>query len=159
MHRAHTLLAALLPCVLAACSSAPPADQTVSCRVPTGGVAAPAGPALVTQGYGTTASPIPLNAVLFTDNALASSVAVQSLSSGRTEGGTVQVNVRLINCSDRLLVLRARTSFMAKSGAPTEAASAWQMVPLPAKATAVYAEKSLGREGVEAYLVEMAPSP
>lgn len=157
---AGAVLAAACATLLAGCGSQPPVvDQTLQCRPPAANRPAPAGPALVTQGYGTTADPIPLNAVLFTDNGLAQRVAVQSLASARTEGETVQVTVRLLNCADQPLMLRARTSFMLASGAAAELPSAWQLVALPAKATGLYSERSLARDQVAAYLVELAPLP
>lgn len=141
--------------VVAGCTSPP--TQTVQCTPPTGARPAGPGPALVNQEYGTVATPIPTNAVLFTHEALARGVSVQALFAARTETGTVQVSARLVSCLDQALVLRARTSFMQKSTAPAEAPSAWQNVYLPARATAVYMERSLGAEEVALYLVELAP--
>lgn len=140
--------------VLAACSSAPP-SLTVTCAAP----APPGegGPALVGLNYGPAMTPIPLNAVLYTQESVTREVAVQGLYSTRTAGGTVEVSARFVNCTDRPTVIRARTSFMAKNTAPLEAASAWQPVALPPRATALYVERSLSREGVEHFLLEVAP--
>jgi len=143
---------------LLGCTTAPPApvDQTLRCRPPEAGKAA-SGPAWVTLGYGTGAEPIPLNAVLFTHNPLAENVAVQSLTSSRTPGGTVQVTARLLNCSDQPMMIRARTAFLGRSGPPAEVVSAWQPVALPAKASTLYMESSLRGEGVESFLIEIGP--
>lgn len=140
--------------ILAACSSAP-ASLTVGCAAPV--AAGEGGPALVGLNYGPAMTPIPLNAVLYTQEAITREVAVQGLYSARTAGGTVEVSARFVNCTDRPAVVRARTTFMAKNTAPLEAASAWQPVALPPRATALYIERSLARDGVEHFLVEVAP--
>jgi hypothetical protein len=134
-----------------------PVAQTVQCQPARAPQPAPQGPALVQQAYGTAHTPIPANAVLFTHEGLAAHVAVQGLFAGRTEAGTVEVSARLVNCTDQPVALRARTSFLAASTAPAEPASAWQPVFLAPRATAVYQERSLGRERVASYLIEIAP--
>jgi hypothetical protein len=164
--------AVLLPLVaalLAGCQAqmprlgAQPVAQTVQCQPPAapgaGARAADTGPALVQQAYGTAHTPIPVNAVLFTHEGLAAHVAVQALYAGRTEGGTVHVTARLVNCADQPIVLRARTSFLQPSTAPAEPASAWQNVFLPPRATALYQERSMARDTVASYLIEIAPAP
>ena len=148
-----------LPVLLGCASPAPaPVDQTLRCKQPEAGKAA-SGPAWVTLGYGTGAEPIPLNAVLFTNNQLAENVAVQSLTSSRTPGGTVQVVARLLNCSEQAVMIRARTAFLGRSGPPAEAVSAWQPVAMPGKASTLYSESSLRGEGVESFLIEIGPMP
>jgi hypothetical protein len=132
--------------------------QTVQCQAPTGPRPAGDGPALVSQEYGTSSTPIPTNAVQFTHEGLARSVSVQALFAGRSDTGTVQVSARLVNCLDKPLVLRARTSFMQRSTAPAEPTSAWQNVFLSPRATAVYQEKSLSGDAVALYLIELAPA-
>lgn len=144
--------------LLAGCSAPAPVQQTVQCSAAAAARPAGPGPALVSQEYGTTATPIPTNAVLFTDEALAQAVSVQALFAARTEAGTVQVSARLVSCLDRPLLLRARTAFLHKSTAPAEAPSAWQPVHLPPRATTLYAESSLGRDEVALYLIELAPA-
>lgn len=145
---------------LASCQDLPRAaspKQTVQCQPAPTAAVADTGTALVSQAYGTVASPIPTNAVLFTHEGLAQMVSVQALFAERASTGNVQVQVRLISCSDRPLVLRARTSFLQASTAPAEAPSAWQYVHLPARATALYQERSIAGEAVARYLVELAP--
>lgn len=156
----RTLLAAAPLALLAACASAPaPVDQAVQCTPPDAARPAPAGPALVSQQYGTAITPIPLNAVLFNDDATARQVAVQALYSARTEGGTVEVSARLVSCLDRPTVVRARTTFMSKSTAPVEPASAWHPVAIGPRATATYVERSIARDEVGAFLVEIGAMP
>jgi hypothetical protein len=158
MHRFLASGSLLLLPALFGCAAPPPApvDQTLRCRPPETGKAS-SGPAWVTLGYGTGAEPIPLNAVLFTNNQLAENVAVQSLTSSRTPGGTVQVTARLLNCSEQAVMVRARTAFLGRSGPPAEAVSAWQPVALPGKASTLYTESSLRGEGVESFLIEIGP--
>jgi len=166
-HRSGVTLPALLLAVttLAGCQvqmprlGAQPVAQTVQCMPPAAARPADAGPALVQQEYGSTHTPIPVNAVLFTHEGLAAHVAVQALYAGRTEAGTVHVTARLVNCADQPIVLRARTSFLQQSTAPAEPVSAWQNVFLPPRATALYQERSLARETVASYLIEIAPTP
>jgi hypothetical protein len=158
--------AATLPLLLAACNAslpsmpaflAGPPPQTVQCTVTRTARPADASPALVQQEYGASHTPIPVNAVSFTHEGLAAHVGVQALFAGRTDTGTVQVSARLVNCTDQAIVLRARTSFLLRSTAPAEPASAWQPVFLPARATTVYQERSLSMDGVASYLIEIAP--
>jgi hypothetical protein len=124
----------------------------VECKFPR--VAAPpAGSALVAQEYGSI-SPIPLDAVQFTDRKLSKEVAVQSLQASRTPTNTVQVTARLINCTDSAVVVGARSNFMDGSQAAIEAQTAWQNVVLQPRAMGVYQESSLSK-AVERYVVEL----
>lgn len=145
--------------LLGACASKGASEprQTVSCTAPTTARPAPSGPALVTQDYGTAISPIPLNAVLFTNEGLAKRTAVQGIYSSRTESGTVRVSVRFVSCADQPLMVRARTSFLTKSMAPAEAPTAWQNVALTPNATALYSEISVAQDEVGMFLIEVAP--
>lgn len=156
----HLLFAGVPLALLAACASAPPpVEQVVQCTPPDAARPAPAGPALVNQDYGTAITPIPLNAVLFNDDGIARSVSVQALYSSRTAGGTVEVSARLVSCLDRPAMVRLRTTFMSKNAAPVEPPSAWHPVALSPRATALYAERSIARDEVGAFLVEIAPLP
>ncbi|MBM3394304.1 MAG: hypothetical protein FJY37_06665 [Betaproteobacteria bacterium] len=113
------------------------------------------GPALIGQEYGPKVSRIPIDAVLYTDRDLTHRVALQALSGTRNNASTVSVDARFFNCTSQAVQLGVRTSFMDKSQRPTEPASAWQTVYVPAHATAQYSEVSVGREEVAHYLVEI----
>ena len=130
-------------------------DAVVKCAVP---AARPAskGPALVGEQYGMSMSAIPVDAVLFTDQAIANTVAVQALYAARTPTETVQVTARFVNCADHPVAVRARTSFMRASLAPSEPSSAWQTVIVRPRATSIYTENSMGRSEVSSYLIEIA---
>lgn len=115
----------------------------------------PGGAALTGKEYGAQMSPIPLDAVLFGDKALARKVAVQSLSATRTAGDNVAVTARVVNCSDGPVQLGIRTSFLDEEQRPTEAPSVWRTVFVQPRSTGLYSEVSLGMGEVIHYLVEI----
>ncbi len=147
--RTAVVLVALL--MLSACVRAV-RQPVVQCKFPHE-APPPPGHALVAQEYGAI-SPIPLDAVEFTDAALSKEVAVQFLQARRTATNTVQVNARMINCTDSTLVIGVRTSFMDKDTTPTEAETAWQNLVLQPRSMGTYQESSLSN-GVEFYVVEL----
>jgi hypothetical protein len=152
---ARVVAIGLFAAVLQACSSKP--AMTVQCELPKQARPAPEGMALVSQEYGVTISPIPLNAVLFTDKKVSENVAVQALFSERTDGDTVRVTARLVSCYDEPKMVRARVSFMRKNTAPAESPTAWQNVALTPRATGLYTETSISSKDVASYLIEIAP--
>ena len=131
-------------------------DALVRCEIPKDSRPAPKGPALVSEEYGLKTSPIPLDAVLFTNQKLADTLAVQGLYATKTATGTVQISARLLNCTNKAIQLRMRVSFFSKSLAPAEKESMWKTVFVPAHATGVYTELSMSRNGIANYLVEIA---
>lgn len=140
--------------LLGACAPAAATRKpVVECDFPTQG--APTGPALVSRVYGEM-SPIPLDAVQFTDRDLAEQVVVQTLRSERTATNTLRVSARLVNCLDRALAVNARTSFLGADDAPAEPDSSWQTVVLQPRSSAVYRQASLAPD-VQAFLVELRP--
>lgn len=138
--------------LVAGCANQQP-KLLVECKSPID--VARKGSALVGQEYGIQMSPIPLDALQFTDADVAHSVAVQAVRATRTPADTVQVTARLVNCTDKPMVVRARTSFMDATQLPTEPVSAWRIIPMPARATSVYQENSAS-VNVAHYLVELA---
>ena len=130
-------------------------DAVVTCTVPAARPAA-RGAALVGEQYGLSMSAIPIDAVLFTDNAIANTVAVQALYAARTPTESVQVTARFVNCADHPVAVRARTSFLRANQAPSEPMSAWQTVIVRPRATGIYTENSIGRAEVASYLIEIA---
>jgi hypothetical protein len=112
-----------------------------------------AGDALVSEEYGAI-SPVPLDAVQFTNQVLSKQIAVQSLQAHRTTTNTVQVTARLINCTDTPLVVSVRSSFMDASRFALEPATVWQNVVLQPRAMGTYQESSLSK-AVEHYVVEL----
>lgn len=113
--------------------------------------------ALVGKNYGMAMTPIPLDAVQFTNKALAEEVAIQSVGATRTATSSVQVTSRFVNCKDKPINMQVRISFMDVNQIPTEPASAWRTVIVPPRATAVYQENSIGRGTVAHYVIEVAP--
>lgn len=148
------LVVASMVLVTAGCATDVP-DAMVECSVPRSRPA-PKGPAMVGHEYGMKMSPIPLDAVQFTEQRIANTVAVQALYASRTPTETVQVTARFVNCTEQPIAVRARTSFLRASQAPSEPISAWQTVYLSPKATGIYTESSIGRGDVTNYLVELA---
>ena len=141
--RQHCVYFFLIGSVICGCSAAPPKSwPTVECKAPAAG-APISGPALVGKEFGMQISPIPLNAVLYTDSGIARQSAVQHISSHETETGTVAVLTRFMNCSDEYQHLRVRTSFLDQRQVPVEKPTAWQSVYVQARATGVYRESSI----------------
>jgi hypothetical protein len=114
----------------------------------------PGGPALIAN-VARSMTPIDLNAVQMTDKKLTRSVVVEGLFVRRTETNTVEVLARLVNCTKKPLKIDARSSFLDVSQFPTEPTSAWRTIFIPALATGVYQEKSLSRDEVKYYLIEL----
>lgn len=112
------------------------------------------GPALVAN-VARSMTPIDLEAVQMTDKALTKNVIVEAMMAQRTETNTLQVMTRLVNCTKNPLQVEARSSFMDANQFPTEPVSAWKRVFLPALATGVYSESSIGRDKVASYFVEL----
>lgn len=115
----------------------------------------PGTPALVGKEYGVAMSPIPLDAVVFTDEKLTKRIGVQSVYADRTSADTVAVGARFVNCTDQQIHLGVRTSFMDGKQRPTEKPSIWKTVFVQPRATAIYNESSIGRSEVAHYLVEI----
>ncbi len=99
---------------------------------------------------------IDLNAVQFTDKALTREMVVEGLFARRTETDTVEVSARFVNCTGRALIIRARSNFMDEVQYPVEPSSAWQRVIIQPYATGVYRERSMKRDEVKYYLIEIA---
>lgn len=147
----RSLAAALF--VLHGCMQIPGQPPVVvECKTPT----APdrPGPALVGQTYGMAMTPLPLNSVQFGSHEVARSMAVQNLFASRTSTDSVQVQVRFVSCLDRPTSVRVRTSFLRNDSSPAEAPSAWQLMFLQPRATALYSELSTSQDA-ERYLIEV----
>jgi hypothetical protein len=138
--------------LLSACVSRPPLVGKCVGQ----GYADRTGPALVGLEYGTQATPIPLDSVQFSHWSAERGISVQRLSAARTPSDTVEVSARFISCSGEPLAIRVRTSFLGPDQAPTEAASAWQLVHLQPHLTATYSERSTSTS-VSNYLIEIMP--
>jgi Protein of unknown function (DUF1425) len=149
---AAALPALTLPLVLDLGGCAAPA-RTAVVQCPRPLAAPPAGDALVALAYDAM-TPIPVDAVQFTNEALAHQVVVQQLSAHRTPTDTVQVTARLVNCTDAPVVVGSRLHFMDANHLPLEDVSVWQRVVLRPRAMAQLQESSLTR-GVEHYVVEL----
>jgi hypothetical protein len=151
MRRALGISLVLVACGMAGCAATE--TRTVECRVPGAKPLRP-GAALVGQSYGMEMTPIPLDAVQFTDASLWERIAVQHLSAARSATDTVKVSARLVNCTDAPQVIGMRTSFMDEAQVPSEATSAWQTVHLSPRSTATYSEMSTSTK-VRHYLLEV----
>jgi hypothetical protein len=134
-------------------------NRVVKCKARKARKSAPyAGPALVAN-VPNAMTPIDLNAVQFTDKTLTREVIVEGLFARRTETDTVEVTARLVNCTDEPLQVQARSSFMDEAQAPTEPTSMWTKVFIPPRGTGVYRERSMARDQVQYYLIELADAP
>lgn len=149
------LAALLLPLSIAPAMGSE--NQILKCKTWQARRAPPvAGPALVAN-VPRSMTPIDLNAVQFTDKPLTRQVLVEGLFARRTDTDTVEVTARLVNCTDKALQVQARSSFMDVTQAPTEPTSTWTQVFIPPRGTGTYRERSMGREDVKYYLIELAP--
>ncbi|GAA5078803.1 hypothetical protein [Lysobacter panacisoli] len=134
-------------------------NQVVKCKTRQARKSAPyAGPALVAN-VPKSMTPIDLNSVQFTDKGLTRQVLVEGLFARRTETDTVEVTARLINCTGEPLQVQARSSFMDAAQAPTEPTSTWSKVFIPAYGTGIYRERSMARDDVSYYLIELSSAP
>lgn len=147
--RPPAALVLLLALALGGCANEPLA--VVECKWPRPG--APAGTALVAQNYDAM-SPIPVNAVQFTSQTLAREVVVQQLSARRTATQTVQVTGRLVNCTDRPIVIGSRLHFMDAKQVPVEDTSVWQRIVMAPRAMAHWQAQSMSAQA-EHYVVEL----
>ena len=112
------------------------------------------GPALVAN-VPRSMTPITLNAVQMTDKSLRRKMVVEGLFALRNDSENIEVVARFVNCTNSDLVVQARASFMDKNQLPTEKTSVWRNVHVPARATGVFEERSIGGAKVEAFLVEI----
>lgn len=118
------------------------------------GAKSPGGPALVAN-VPRSMTPIDLNAVMMTEKKLGREMVVEGLFAQRTETDALLVTARLINCTKSPMVVQARSSFMDANQIPTEPSSVWRTIFIPARATGVYQERSIGTNQVAAYLIEL----
>lgn len=131
-------------------------NQVVKCKTSQARKApAYAGAALVANVPRSMTS-IDLNAVQFTDKGLTRQVVVEGLFARRTETDTVEISARFVNCTGKALTIRARSNFMDEVQYPVEPSSAWQRVIIQPYATGVYRERSMKRDEVKYYLIEIA---
>ena len=145
--------------LLAICAAVQPAqareNRVVTCKTGVARAAYGSGPVLVANVPGSM-TPIDLNAVQMTDKALTRAMVVEGLWAQRTATETLMVTARFVNCTDKPLVVRARSSFMDSNQIPTEPVSVWRTVLLPPRATGTYQERSIAGSNVAAYLIELA---
>lgn len=149
--------AALLVTALA---DSPPAtareNQVVKCKTSKARKAPEYAGAALVANVPRSMTSIDLNAVQFTDKALTREMVVEGLFARRTETDTVEVSARFVNCTGRQLIIRARSNFMDEVQYPVEPSSAWQRVIIQPYATGVYRERSMKRDEVKYYLIEIA---
>lgn len=130
-------------------------NRVVKCKTSAARAAPGMGGAALVANVPRSMTPIDLNAVLMTDKKLTRSVVVEGLWAQRTEADTLLVTARFVNCTNKPLVIQARSNFMDANQIPTEMASAWKTIFLPPRATGSYQERSIGTTKVAAYLVEL----
>lgn len=149
------LILGLLPLILTAHSGQARENRVVKCNISAARTDhGQGGPALVAN-VPRSMTPITLNAVQMTDKSLRRKMVVEGLFAQRTETDNIEVVARFVNCTNDDLVIQARASFMDKNQLPTEKTSVWRNVSIPARATGVFQERSLGKGEVEAFLVEI----
>ncbi len=137
---------------LAACET--PRPVNLACDFTPYLKAQAAGPVLLGPLPGTL-SPVPLNSVRVIDPRIGNKVLVQSVQARRTDAGTVEVQSRLVNCTDFPLQVQGRTMFLDKANFDAEPASAWQRVFLSPRSLGQYSEKSTATQTVANFTVEL----
>lgn len=153
--RSVAIAALLAPSLLVAVSTEASENRVLKCKTSAArGMTGAGGPALVAN-VPRAMTPIDLNAVQMTDKALTRRVVVEGLWAQRTEVDTLMVTARFVNCTNKPLVIQARSNFMDADQVPTEPVSSWKTIFLAPRATGVYQERSIGMGGVAAYLVEL----
>lgn len=154
--KAAVLVSAALGLSLAsACSTPQTGMRTTSCNASAlGNGAVPANGVLDSQIPGSF-TPIPLDQIQILDPTLIPQVMVQSAGAGRTATNTLQVQARMVNCTDATIAVEARTHFIAPSGASNEPISAWKRIDIPQRGLGVYAESSMGTTQADKFLVEV----
>lgn len=154
-----TIFRIAFACALLANTTAALAENTViTCSTSRARAAKPApGPALVAN-VASAMTPIPLNAVQFTDTGLGRSVITQQLFAQRAQNNSLNITARFVNCTKKPLVMQARTNFLDVNNFPTEKVSAWKTIYLSPLATSIYEEKSIGTTNVAAFYVELRPN-
>jgi hypothetical protein len=131
-------------------------NQVVKCKTSEARKSAQYAGAALVANVPRSMTSIDLNAVQFTDKALTREMVVEGLFARRTETDTVEVSARFVNCTGRQLIIRARSNFMDEVQYPVEPSSAWQRVIIQPYATGVYRERSMKRDEVKYYLIEIA---
>lgn len=103
-----------------------------------------------------TMTPVPINGVYVSDDAIRRKVLPQEVFVRRTENGSVELIARIANCTDFPLQVLGRASFMDAQQFPTENVSAWQLIMLQPRSLATFREVSIGRnDDVGAFLIEL----
>jgi hypothetical protein len=156
--RSSRIVAGVALAIAAACAATPAyADENRVLKCKIGKARSQGryhGPALVAN-VPKAMTPIDLEAVQMTDKAVTRSVIVEAMMARRTETDTLQVMTRLVNCTKDDIQVEARSNFMDANQMPTEQASVWKRIFLPALSTGVYTENSIGRDKVATYFVEL----
>ncbi len=150
-------LAVVVPGLLASAAQARE-NRVVQCETFRARAAPSAGGPALIANVSTSMTPIDLNSVLFTDRKLGRSMVVEAVFAQRTPTNGVKLTARVVNCTSQALAVQFRSNFMDANQIPTEKASAWKTVYLSPRATAVYEESSIGRDRVDAFLIELRPN-
>ncbi|CAA7626319.1 hypothetical protein [Magnetospirillum sp. SS-4] len=139
--------------LLGGCSGMEPAPHCDMGRVSSQRDLVP-GPAMI-PGEPSPLKEMPLNSASIIDANIINKVHVRAITARRTATGTVEVVAQVVNCTDFPLNAEARTQFYDGALSPSEPASAWRRLALPARAVTGYHEFSIGAQTVEHYLIEM----
>ncbi len=124
---------------MAGCAAPPPAtpcEMAVSLNAQAAAELAPAQEGPLTS--------VGRRGVRMTDDALAAMVLVEDVQTGRRPNGSVEVAVRLLNCTGAPLQVEAATQFIAGGGAQAEPPTVWKRMFLPPRTNRVYEEISTG---------------
>jgi hypothetical protein len=157
---AFSILAlATIAAAAAALSACQPIQQTVSCDFSPYLAARQVPQLALVPAQPGTMTPIALNSVSFSDTFAAERVLVQYTGAQRTPTGTVEVTTRMVNCTDRPLVVEGRTNFFDEGQRSIEPASAWQKIHLPPRSVGHYSEMSIDTKRVQTYLTELRTAP
>jgi hypothetical protein len=147
-------LSALGVLALAGCETQVLRPPNLACDFTPYLTAQAAGPVILGPLPGTL-SPVPLNTVRVIDPRIGNKVLPQSAMARHTETGTVEVQSRLVNCTDFPLQVEGRTIFLDENNFNVEPPSAWQRVFLPPRALGQYGEKSTDIQRVKNFTIEL----
>lgn len=145
---------AALAAGLAGCATPVARPPNLACDFTPYLAAQTAGPAVLAPLPGTL-TPVPLNSVRIIDPRIGNKVLVQQALARRTETGTVEVQSRLVNCTDYPLQVQGRTLFLDANDMDVEPPSAWQRVYLSPRSLGQYGEKSVDQKRVANFTVEL----
>ena len=99
-------------------------------------------------------SEMPLNHANVLDKGITNKILVQSTGARREANGIIDIQTRLLNCTDHVLQVEARAQFFDELQRESEAPSAWGRLTIPGHSFATHSTRSTN-DRARAYLVEI----